>query len=57
MSIKISVLGVEYWWFFLQIAKYLEERCYKELRSEHIKFINIVMEAYNKLLCICKGQM
>ncbi|XP_059437223.1 protein SEMI-ROLLED LEAF 2 [Corylus avellana] len=40
-----------------KIAKYLEERCYKELRSGHIKFINIVMEAYNKLLCICKGQM
>ncbi|KAF8394670.1 hypothetical protein HHK36_020886 [Tetracentron sinense] len=40
-----------------KIAKYLEERSYKELRCEHIKFINIVMEAYNKLLCLCKGQM
>nr|XP_023894081.1 uncharacterized protein LOC112006003 [Quercus suber] len=40
-----------------KIAKYLEERCYKELRVEHIKFINIVTEAYNKLLCICKKQM
>lgn len=40
-----------------KIAKYLEERCYKELRCEHIKFIHIVTEAYNKLLCICKGQM
>ncbi|XVF31468.1 hypothetical protein REPUB_Repub16aG0148600 [Reevesia pubescens] len=40
-----------------KIAKYLEERCYKELRHEHIKFINIVTEAYNKLLCMCKEQM
>ncbi|KAB2005998.1 hypothetical protein ES319_D11G310100v1 [Gossypium barbadense] len=40
-----------------KIAKYLEERCYKELRYEHIKFINIVTEAYNKLLCMCKAQM
>lgn len=40
-----------------KIAKYLEERCYKELRCEHIKFINIVTEAYNKLLFVCKEQM
>ncbi|KAA8545252.1 hypothetical protein F0562_020036 [Nyssa sinensis] len=40
-----------------KIAKYLEERCYKELRCEHIKFINVVVEAYNKLLCLCKEQM
>ncbi|KAG8648315.1 protein SEMI-ROLLED LEAF 2 isoform X2 [Manihot esculenta] len=40
-----------------KIAKYLEERCYKELRSEHIKFINIVTETYNKLLCMCKEQI
>ncbi|XP_007031156.2 PREDICTED: protein EFR3 homolog B [Theobroma cacao] len=40
-----------------KIAKYLEERCYKELRHEHIKFINIVTEAYHKLLCMCKEQM
>ncbi|KAI3993394.1 hypothetical protein MKX01_010137 [Papaver californicum] len=40
-----------------KIVKYLEQRIYKELRNEHIKVINIVMEAYNKLLCICKGQM
>lgn len=40
-----------------KIAKYLEDRCYKELRNEHIKFINIVTEAYNKLLCMCKEQM
>ncbi|XVE99272.1 hypothetical protein REPUB_Repub03eG0184100 [Reevesia pubescens] len=40
-----------------KIAKYLEERCYKELCYEHIKFINIVTEAYNKLLCMCKEHM
>ncbi|KAA3487170.1 protein EFR3-like protein B-like isoform X2 [Gossypium australe] len=40
-----------------KIAKYLEERCYKELRYKHVKFINIVTEAYNKLLCMCKEQM
>lgn len=40
-----------------KIAKYLEERCYKELRSEHIKFINVIAEVYNKLLCMCKEQM
>ncbi|KAH0994362.1 hypothetical protein GBA52_018226, partial [Prunus armeniaca] len=40
-----------------KIAKYLEDRCYKELRLEHIKFINIVAEAYNKLLCLCKEQI
>ncbi|XP_010546763.1 PREDICTED: uncharacterized protein LOC104818746 [Tarenaya hassleriana] len=40
-----------------KIAKFLEERCYKELRSEQIKFISIVTEAYNKMLCLCKEQM
>ncbi|GLT96388.1 hypothetical protein SLE2022_140120 [Rubroshorea leprosula] len=40
-----------------KIAKYLEERCYKELRYGHIKFVNIVTDAYNKLLCMCKEQM
>ncbi|XP_009783972.1 protein SEMI-ROLLED LEAF 2 [Nicotiana sylvestris] len=40
-----------------KIAKYLEERCHKELRSEHIKFINVIAEVYNKLLCMCKEQM
>ncbi|AED93613.1 putative protein EFR3 [Arabidopsis thaliana] len=40
-----------------KIAKFLEERCYKDLRSEQMKFINIVTEAYNKMLCHCKDQM
>ncbi|XP_045795084.1 protein SEMI-ROLLED LEAF 2 isoform X1 [Trifolium pratense] len=40
-----------------KIAKYLEERCYKELRSEHIKLVKIVAESFNKLLSICKVQI
>lgn len=40
-----------------KIAKYLEERCYRELRSEHIKLVNIVTESFNKLLSICKVQI
>ena len=35
--------------FFKQIATYLQERCYKELRVEHIKFINIVWERFTGL--------
>ncbi|RWR95224.1 protein EFR3 A-like protein isoform X2 [Cinnamomum micranthum f. kanehirae] len=40
-----------------KIAKYLEQRTYKELRSEHIKFLMIITETYSKLLCMCKEQM
>ncbi|KAK0599685.1 hypothetical protein LWI29_007654 [Acer saccharum] len=40
-----------------RITKYLEERLHKELRCDHIKFINIVTEVYNKLLCMCKKQI
>ncbi|XP_054802794.1 protein SEMI-ROLLED LEAF 2 isoform X2 [Prosopis cineraria] len=40
-----------------KIAKYLEERCYKELRSGHVKLVNIVTEAFNKLLSMCKVQI
>nr|KYP41178.1 Protein EFR3 isogeny [Cajanus cajan] len=40
-----------------KIAKYLEERCYRELRSEHIKLVNIITETFNKLLSICKVQI
>ncbi|CAI8603536.1 unnamed protein product [Vicia faba] len=40
-----------------KIAKYLEERCYKELRSEHIKLVKIVAESFIKLLSICKVQI
>uniref|UniRef100_A0A7N0VMA9 ARM repeat superfamily protein n=1 Tax=Kalanchoe fedtschenkoi TaxID=63787 RepID=A0A7N0VMA9_KALFE len=40
-----------------KIAKYLEERCHKELRLDHLKYINTVVETYNKLLSICKEQI
>ncbi|OIV90896.1 hypothetical protein TanjilG_15629 [Lupinus angustifolius] len=40
-----------------KIAKILEERCYKELRSEHIKLVRIITESFNKLLSICKLQL
>ncbi|KAF4389767.1 hypothetical protein F8388_009900 [Cannabis sativa] len=40
-----------------KIAKYLEERCEKELRNGHIKFLNVVAETYSKLLFLCKEQM
>ncbi|KAK1316161.1 hypothetical protein QJS10_CPA05g00220 [Acorus calamus] len=40
-----------------KIAKYLEQRCYKELRSGHLESIKIIHEAYSKLLCMCMAQM
>lgn len=40
-----------------KIAKFLEERCCKELRADDIKFITIITEAYNKMLCLCKEQI
>ncbi|KAJ4955982.1 hypothetical protein NE237_012765 [Protea cynaroides] len=40
-----------------KIVKYLEQRCSKELQSEHIKYISIITETYHKLLCVCKEQM
>ncbi|XP_061361425.1 protein SEMI-ROLLED LEAF 2 [Gastrolobium bilobum] len=40
-----------------KIAKYLEERCYKELRSEHINLVKLITESFNKLLSICKVQI
>ncbi|KAF5178819.1 Efr3-like protein [Thalictrum thalictroides] len=40
-----------------KIAAHLEQRIYKELRNDHIKYIIIAMEAYNKLLLVCKQQM
>ena len=54
--IEISEPSAEYfWYFFKQIAKYLEERCYKELRVEHIKFINIVWERFTRLVAEVKA--
>ncbi|WOL00283.1 hypothetical protein Cni_G08996 [Canna indica] len=40
-----------------KISKYLEQRSHKELRNEHINFVKIITEVYNKLLYICKEQM
>lgn len=40
-----------------QIAKFLEQRSHKELRSSHVNLVRIITEAYSKLLFICKEQM
>ncbi|KAM0954487.1 putative armadillo-like helical protein [Dioscorea sansibarensis] len=40
-----------------KIAKYLEQRSYKELRTENVNSIKIIIEAFSKLLSICKDQM
>ncbi|KAL5218451.1 hypothetical protein ABZP36_019135 [Zizania latifolia] len=40
-----------------KIAKFLEQRSHKELRSAHVNFVKIITEAYSKLLFICKEQM
>ncbi|KAJ0912836.1 hypothetical protein HanRHA438_Chr06g0278771 [Helianthus annuus] len=40
-----------------KIAKYLEERCYKELRLDHIHLVTVITEVYSKLICMCKDQM
>ncbi|CAI9103529.1 OLC1v1002029C2 [Oldenlandia corymbosa var. corymbosa] len=40
-----------------KITMYLEERCYKELRSQHVKLVEIIAETYNKLLSTCRDQM
>lgn len=40
-----------------KIAKYLEERCYKELRLDHVQLVNVITDVYSKLICMCKEQM
>ncbi|XP_077209775.1 protein SEMI-ROLLED LEAF 2-like [Tasmannia lanceolata] len=40
-----------------KITNYLEQRCYKELRSEHFGLAKVVMCIYGKLLISCKEQM
>nr|GEX46087.1 protein EFR3 homolog B [Tanacetum cinerariifolium] len=40
-----------------KIAKYLEDRCYKELRLDHIYLVNVITEVYSKLICMCREQM
>ncbi|XP_059668417.1 protein SEMI-ROLLED LEAF 2 isoform X2 [Cornus florida] len=40
-----------------KITNSLEQRCYKELRSENFRSAKIVMSIYRKLLISCKEQM
>ncbi|ONK72473.1 uncharacterized protein A4U43_C04F19800 [Asparagus officinalis] len=40
-----------------KITKYLEERCYKELRIEHFNRAKVIPCVYMKLLASCKEQM
>ncbi|KAG0492014.1 hypothetical protein HPP92_005051 [Vanilla planifolia] len=40
-----------------KIARFLQQKCYKELRTENFGFIKIIMEVYCKLLYVCKDQM
>ncbi|KAJ0985866.1 hypothetical protein J5N97_004222 [Dioscorea zingiberensis] len=40
-----------------KITDYLEQRCYKELRTEHFGFAKTVMRIYQKLLISCREQM
>ncbi|KAL5719766.1 hypothetical protein ACHQM5_012507 [Ranunculus cassubicifolius] len=40
-----------------KITNYLEQRCYKEVRSEHFHLVKVVMCIYRKLLISCKEQM
>ncbi|XP_042431458.1 protein SEMI-ROLLED LEAF 2-like [Zingiber officinale] len=40
-----------------KITEYLEQKCYKELRSEHFGYVKIVTCIYRKLVITCKEQM
>ncbi|PIA48441.1 hypothetical protein AQUCO_01400793v1 [Aquilegia coerulea] len=40
-----------------KITNSLEQRCYKELRSEHFQMVKVVICIYRKLLSSCKEQM
>ncbi|MCL7038359.1 hypothetical protein MKW94_005103 [Papaver nudicaule] len=40
-----------------KITSSLEQRCYKELRTEQFRFAKVVMCVYRKLLISCKEQM
>jgi hypothetical protein len=43
--------------FLEQITVYLEQRIYKELRTEQYGFAKVVMLIYRRLLVSCKEQM
>ncbi|MCL7046370.1 hypothetical protein MKW94_006683 [Papaver nudicaule] len=40
-----------------KITEYLEQRCYKDLRTEHFGSVKVVLCIYRKLLSSCKEQM
>ncbi|KAL5998089.1 hypothetical protein ACLOJK_009024 [Asimina triloba] len=40
-----------------QITEYLEQRCYKELRNEHVGEAKVIICIYRKMLASCKDQM
>ncbi|KAI4333109.1 hypothetical protein L6164_017956 [Bauhinia variegata] len=40
-----------------KITSYLEQRCYKELRTENFQCVKVVICIYRKLLVSCKEQM
>ncbi|KAK7263888.1 hypothetical protein RJT34_31487 [Clitoria ternatea] len=40
-----------------KITSYLEQRCYKELRTENYQSVKVVILIYRKLLVSCKDQM
>ncbi|XP_059291448.1 protein SEMI-ROLLED LEAF 2 isoform X1 [Lycium ferocissimum] len=40
-----------------KITEYLEQRCYKDLRNEHLGSVKVVTMIYRKLLSSCKEQM
>lgn len=40
-----------------KITEYLEQRCYKDLRNEHLGSVKVVSMIYRKLLSSCKEQM
>jgi hypothetical protein len=42
---------------FEQITVYLEQRIYRDLRSEQYGFAKVVMLIYRRLLVSCKEQM
>ncbi|PHT34341.1 hypothetical protein CQW23_26141 [Capsicum baccatum] len=40
-----------------KITEYLEQRCFKDLRNEHLGSVKVVTMIYRKLLSSCKEQM
>lgn len=40
-----------------KVARFLEQKFFKELQSERFNYMEVIMEVYCKLLSICKDQM